>query len=124
TCHALRRLDRFRGFSLKTWASRVTERFCISLTRGWRSHESIEDPLFQALPSAQPGPLALLLMDEDMGMLHASIQKLPPKMQFVVLLDLEGTPNAAIADLLGITERAARWRRKRAHALLHKMLAG
>jgi RNA polymerase sigma-70 factor (ECF subfamily) len=132
----VRNLDKFRGESaLSTWLHRITVNAALSyrqkLARGeeHRSHEPVEAFVEEEHPGPavrrwSVGPEEQALNRELHGLIEAAIARLPVAYRDIfVLADVEGLPNAEIADLLDLSVSAVKNRLHRARLLMRKALA-
>ena len=132
----VRKLPTFRGESaLPTWLHRVTINAALSHRRkqAVRDERRARDP-FDTILAEEPertlgwdgasAPEAYLLGRETRVLIERAIADLPPTYRGVfVLSDVEGLPNAAIADQLGLSLPAIKSRLHRARQLLRDVLA-
>lgn len=135
----VRKLDTFRGESaFPTWLHRVTVNAALAHRRkraNRQAHHSGE-PLDAVLDDGhgQPHPSSLkpwsvspdrpVLDAEDHEVIERSIAELPETYRDVyVLADVEGLPNAEIADHLGLSVAAVKSRLHRARLLMRDALA-
>jgi RNA polymerase sigma-70 factor (ECF subfamily) len=129
----VRKLPTFRGESaFPTWLHRVTVNAALShrRKRAVREEHRIHGPLDELLdkrrlgPIGQPLPEAQLLDREVRQLIDRAIAGLPDiYREVVVRSDVEGLPNAAIADSLGLSLPAMKSRLHRARLLLRDALA-
>jgi RNA polymerase sigma-70 factor (ECF subfamily) len=132
----VRKLPTFRGESaLPTWLHRVTINTALShcRKRAVREERRTRDPFDTVLadePARGAGrdgasvPEAQLLRHETQALIERAIAGLPPIYRGVfVLADIEGLPNAVIADRLGLSLPAIKSRLHRARQLLRDTLA-
>jgi RNA polymerase sigma-70 factor (ECF subfamily) len=131
----VRKLPEFRGESaLPTWLHRITVNAALSHRRktAVREENRVRDPLDALLEQQAPrqgqswavGPEVQLLRREEQGLIDQAIADLPPIYRDVfVLSDVEGLPNATIADSLGLSLPAMKSRLHRARLLLRDALA-
>jgi len=132
----VRHLPTFRGDSaLPTWLHRVTLNTAISHRRKWAVSQArrARDPFNVVLadtPAPKPGwdsasaPEVPLLRREMRGLIERAIAGLPPIYRTVfVFSDVEGLPNAVIAQQLGLSLPAIKSRLHRARQLLRNALA-
>jgi len=125
----VRKLPSFRGeAAFPTWLHRVTVNAALSHRRRQASRQdhlrtnTAEDvPL--DIPSAEGPPEGVVLGAELRLLLAQAIDRLPPTYREVFLLaDIEGLPNAEIADRLELTLAAVKSRLHRARAMLREAL--
>lgn len=131
----VRKLPTFRGESaLPTWLHRITLNAALSLRRrrAVREEHRIDgaDLLLEEQPTESParpwtlGPDAQLIIQETRQLINRAIDRLPEKYrQVIVQADLEGRPNAEIAQELGLSLPALKSRLHRARLLLREALA-
>jgi RNA polymerase sigma-70 factor (ECF subfamily) len=133
----IRKLDTFRGESaLGTWLHRVTVNAALAhrqkrATRQKREGgEAVVDELTDAgLPSGpvkrwNTSPDEPVLAAEQAALIEDAITRLPaPFRDVYVLADVEGMPNAEIADLLGLSVPAVKSRLHRARMRMRDALA-
>lgn len=135
----VRKLPTFRGESaLPTWLHRVTLNTAISHRRkravreehlermmeeGRRMNQKcLVPPSSFSLPPSE-APEARLLGRETRNLIERAIANLPPLYRTVfVLADVEGLPNAVIADRLGLSLPAIKSRLHRARQLMRDAL--
>jgi RNA polymerase sigma-70 factor (ECF subfamily) len=132
----LRKLDTFRGeAAFPTWLHRVTVNAALvhRRKRAAREGRQVRDPLehfledgHHAAPvrpwSVQPDQQAL--ERETQELIEAAIVELPETYRDVyVLADVEGLPNAEIAEILGLSLSAVKSRLHRARLLMREALA-
>jgi RNA polymerase sigma-70 factor (ECF subfamily) len=132
----VRKLPTFRGESaLPTWLHRVTINAALShrRKRAVREEHRCRDP-FDTVLAEEPapgsgwdgasGPEAHLLSRETRTLIERAIAGLPPIYRSVFLLaDVEGLPNAVIADRLDLSLPAVKSRLHRARQLMRDALA-
>ena len=127
----VRKLDTFRGESaFPTWLHRVTVNAALShrrrqAVRDERRH-SLDEQGEEAAATAthSPSPDDLLVDHETQQLIDRAIDSLPEAYRVVFLLaDVEGLPNAVIADRLGMSLPAVKSRLHRARALLRDALS-
>jgi RNA polymerase sigma-70 factor (ECF subfamily) len=131
----VRKLPTFRGESaFPTWLHRITVNAALThrRRRAVREEHRSHDPLDilleeQAQSDLRPaclGPETQLLNQEAQVLIRRAIDRLPAMYREVFLLaDIEGLPNAEIADRLGLTLPAVKSRLHRARLLLREELA-
>jgi RNA polymerase sigma-70 factor (ECF subfamily) len=132
----VRKLPTFRGDSaFPTWLHRLTVNAALSHRRkqAVREERRLRDPLdFLLEDEAQQGPVqhraprpdTLLLTRETRQLIERAIAGLPETYRTVfVLAEIDETPNAAIADTLGLSLPAVKSRLHRARQLLRDALA-
>jgi RNA polymerase sigma-70 factor (ECF subfamily) len=131
----VRKLPTFRGeAALPTWLHRITVNTALSLRRkravrdeqylgndmeGWleREGEGGKQHTF-------PGPEEAALEHERRQLLEQAIDALPPMYRSVfILADIDGLPNASIAEMLDLSLAAVKSRLHRARLLLRDALA-
>jgi RNA polymerase sigma-70 factor (ECF subfamily) len=124
----VRKLPTFRGeAALPTWLHRITVNAVLShrrkrAVREERRVRTVFDPLLE--PERRPGPEGQLLGLEARQIIDRAIAALSPAYRVVfVLADVEGLPNAAIAQRLGLSLPAVKSRLHRARLLLRDALA-
>jgi RNA polymerase sigma-70 factor (ECF subfamily) len=133
----VRKLPSFRGESaLPTWLHRITVNTALSHRRKravreeHRAANDFQDWLEQEADSKAPGrrlpgPEEAALERESRQLLDEAIAALPPRYRGVfVLADIDGLPNATIAEMLGLSLPAVKSRLHRARLLLRDALAG
>jgi RNA polymerase sigma-70 factor (ECF subfamily) len=133
----VRKLHTFRGeSSLGTWLHRITVNACLAFRRkrAVRAQHEIPDPLLQDFaddgqhagsvrPWSQPADEQVMRAETQRLIEHA-ISELPEAYRDVyVLADVEGLPNAEIADLLGLNVPGVKSRLHRARLMMRKALA-
>jgi RNA polymerase sigma-70 factor (ECF subfamily) len=127
----IRKLPSFRGESaFPTWLHRVTVNAALShrrrqAVRDERRH-SLDEQGEEAAATAthSPSPDDLLVDHETQQLIDRAIDSLPEAYRVVFLLaDVEGLPNAVIADRLGMSLPAVKSRLHRARALLRDALS-
>jgi len=96
------RYDRERTFS--TWLYRIALNTAISWVRGSSRHARRRAADESALATIAVADSDALAIDDDVGDLRAAVAALDDLPRALVILHLEGTPYAAIAEILGITE--------------------
>lgn len=125
------KLPSFRGESaFPTWLHRITINAALShrRKRAVREENRISDPLETLLqhepePSTQP-PEMELADQETRRLIEEAVARLPEMYrQVFVLSDVEGLPNADIADRIGMSLPAVKSRLLRARAMLREALA-
>jgi RNA polymerase sigma-70 factor (ECF subfamily) len=131
----VRKLPSFRGDSaFPTWLHRVTVNTALSHRRKQAACEAdrVRDPFGGVLqeatafgPGRRPlGPDAQLLLNEWRRQIDRAVAALPDGYRRVfVLADVEGRPNQAVADRLGLSLAAVKSRLHRARLLLRDALA-
>jgi len=132
----VRKLDTFRGESaFPTWLHRVTVNAALAhrRKRAVRQEYLTADPLdhfrddgHHAGPVQQwsVAPDQAVLDAETQQLIEAAIAQLPDIFRDVyVLADVEGLPNAEIADMLGLSVPAVKSRLHRARLLMRDALA-
>lgn len=76
--------------------------FCRNRSR--RGVQAALEDIQDELPDATPGPAELLLLHEQLRLLHAALGELPENCRDALLLNrLEGLGHAAIAERLGVS---------------------
>jgi RNA polymerase sigma-70 factor (ECF subfamily) len=125
----VRKLPSFRGEAkFPTWLHRVT----VNAALTHRRRQAVRDE--RALGDDQeslggddrhsPGPDDQLLSEEARQLIDRAIEGLPPAYRTVfVLADVEGLPNAVIAEKLDMSLPAVKSRLHRARAMLREALA-
>jgi len=132
----VRKLDTFRGdSSISTWLHRVTVNAALAhrRKRAHRSEHETHDPLNHFLEdghhahSVRPWsipPDQEILDQETHQLVEKSIAQLPEVYRDVyVLADVQGLPNAEIADMLELSLPAVKSRLHRARLLMRHALA-
>jgi RNA polymerase sigma-70 factor (ECF subfamily) len=132
----VRNLDTFRGESaFPTWLHRVTVNAALAHRRKRASHEQhrVYDPLDSFLEDGSHAapvrnwfvqPERDALDRETRTLIDQAIAQLPEIYRDVyVLADVEGLPNADIADILGLSLSAVKSRLHRARLLMRNALA-
>jgi len=132
----VRKLPTFRGESaFPTWLHRVTVNAALSHRRrqavrqehGLRNSLDVfgdEQPLSEAAARRMLSPEDQLAGDELKQLIDQAIESLPAAYREVfVLADVEGLPNAEIAEQLGMSLPAVKSRLHRARAMLRDALA-
>jgi RNA polymerase sigma-70 factor (ECF subfamily) len=128
----VRKLPSFRGASaFPTWLHRVTVNAALAHRRkkALRERKRSPDPfdlLMEETPStAWVGqPDDELLRRETQGLIDQAVAALPSMYRDVfVMSDVEGLPNATIAEVLGLSLPAMKSRLHRARAMLRETLA-
>jgi RNA polymerase sigma-70 factor (ECF subfamily) len=128
----VRKLPTFRGESaLPTWLHRVTINTALSHRRKFavREERRSRDPFDtivaeEAEPSGASRPDVQLVNRETQALIERAIAKLPPRYRNVFLLaDVEGLPNADIAERLELSLAAVKSRLHRARHLMRNALA-
>lgn len=133
--NAWKGLPRFgEGSRLSTWLHRITVNAALMKLRSRRRHpeEPIEDflPAFaedghQTHPSQPWTEPADLALDREklQALVRQAIDRLPETYRLVLLLrDIEGLDTAETAEVLGVTENAAKLRLHRARQALRTLL--
>jgi len=122
----VRKLGTFRGEAqLSTWLHQVTVNAALTLRRrrAGRPEVSLEvsPDCLEAAPASPDGPA---LERERRCLIEAAVAALPEVYRHVfVLADIEGLPNAEIADQLGMSLPAVKSRLHRARGMLRETLA-
>jgi RNA polymerase sigma-70 factor (ECF subfamily) len=131
----VRKLHTFRGESaLPTWLHRVTVNAALAhrRKRAVREEHQDRDPLDLILEQGPPtqvrrwrvGPEQEALDHETQRLIERAIAELPESYRDVfVLADVEGLPNADIADMLGMSVPAVKSRLHRARLMMRHALA-
>jgi RNA polymerase sigma-70 factor (ECF subfamily) len=132
----VRKLPTFRGESaLPTWLHRVTVNAALAhrRKRAVREVSELGNPFDDVLEGGQslgldrpgpPGPEELLIDREEQQLIEQAIAGLPETYHDVLVLsDLEGLPDAAIAQRLGLSVAAVKSRLHRARLILRDRLA-
>jgi RNA polymerase sigma-70 factor (ECF subfamily) len=132
----IRKLDTFRGDAqLSTWLHRVTVNAALAFRqkRANRMKHETADPAGESLelaPVNSPvkrwsiGPDEPVLQAEQTAAIEQAIGELPgPFRDVYVLADVEGLPNAEIADMLGLSVPAVKSRLHRARLRMRDSLA-
>jgi RNA polymerase sigma-70 factor (ECF subfamily) len=132
----VRKLPSFRGDSaFPTWLHRVTVNTALSHRR--RQAVRPEYPVRESLdryvdqgrrfgpgPRWAPAPEAQLVDGETRHLIDRAIAALPPTYRRVfILAEVEGLPNAVVADTLGLSVPAIKSRLHRARLLMRDALA-
>ncbi len=127
-----RRIHSFRGDAkLSTWLYRLATNTALDMIRArqrkrskdvvWDETEEEGGPIPDTFT---PLPEELLLQQEVAELIEEAISQLSPKLRTAfVLYELEGLPMKEVADVLGISESAAKVRVHRARAQLQRYLA-
>jgi RNA polymerase sigma-70 factor (ECF subfamily) len=127
----VRKLSTFRGQAeFSTWLHRVAVNAALLHRRKHysRPERHLEDSLDQ-LPcprsgKGQKGPASQALNREAQALIEGAIGRLPEKYRDVyVLADVEGLPNAEIAQMLSLSLAAVKSRLHRARLMLRDSLA-
>ena len=131
----VRKLDTFRGeAAFPTWLHRVTANAALNYRRQRAAHEEnrVSD-LDQFTEEGQhrvpprrwtAGPDKQVLDKEMAEIIEKAVARMPPLYRDVyVLADVEGLPNADIADMLGISVMAVKSRLHRARLWMREALA-
>ncbi len=134
--HLIRKLPTFRGESaFPTWLHRIVVNTALSHRRklAVREEHRLGDPVETILEGhtetgptrgAQPSPETVLVNGETRRLIEQAVEQLPDLYrQVFVLSDIEGLPNADIADRIGTSLPAVKSRLHRARALLREALA-
>jgi RNA polymerase sigma-70 factor (ECF subfamily) len=132
----IRNLGNFRGQSaLATWLHRITVNAALAhrsrraVREGHRLREPVEafvegDHRETPVRRWSVGPEEQALERETQRLIEEAITRLPQTYRDVfVLADVEGLPNAEIAELLGLSVAAVKSRLHRARLLMRKALA-
>ena len=132
----IRNLGSFRGESaLSTWLHRITVNAALAhrhkraVREGHQLREPVEawveeDHRESPVRRWWVGPEEQALSRETQGLIEETITRLPETYRDVfVLADVEGLPNAEIADLLGLSVPAVKSRLHRARLLMRNALA-
>jgi RNA polymerase sigma-70 factor (ECF subfamily) len=132
----VRKLDTFRGDSaLTTWLHRITVNAALAHRRkkAVRDQRQVHDPLEHFLNDGHHhspvrpwsvGPEQQALDHETHELIERAIADLPEMYRDVyVLADVEGLPNADIADILSMSLPAVKSRLHRARLLMRNSLA-
>ena len=129
----IRKLDTFRGDSaIGTWLHRVTVNAALAhrQKRATRQKHETHDPLLEEAAPAGPvkrwhvGPDESALEAEQHELIEKAIGTLPdPFRDVFVLADVEGLPNAEIAEMLGLSVPAVKSRLHRARLRMRDELA-
>jgi len=132
----IRKLDTFRGESaIGTWLHRVTVNAALAhrQKRANRQKHEQADPTETLLEAAAPSgqvkrwdirPDASALEAEQTALIEKAIATLPdPFRDVYVLADVEGLPNAEIADMLNLSVPAVKSRLHRARLRMRDELA-
>lgn len=140
----VRKLHTFRGDSaLPTWLHRITVNAALAhrekrANRQKRESGSWDEEALEAIaaeesaptgpklprPSDSMPPDELALATEQRGIIERAIAKLPDGFrELYVLADVEGVPNAEIADMLGLSVAAVKSRLHRARLRMRDLLA-
>lgn len=132
----VRKLDTFRGDSqLSTWLHRVTVNAALAhrqkrATRQNREGGETDEDALEAAASGGPvkrwnvAPDDALLEAEQQALIEGAIDRLPdPFRDVYVLADVEGLPNADIAEMLGMSVAAVKSRLHRARMRMRDVLA-
>jgi RNA polymerase sigma-70 factor (ECF subfamily) len=132
----IRKLDTFRGDAqIGTWLHRVTVNAALAhrqkrANRQRRETTEAADEVIELAPVGGPvrrwnvAPDDSALAAEQTEVIHRAIDQLPVGFREVyVLADIEGLPNAEIADLLGLSVPAVKSRLHRARLRMRDTLA-
>jgi RNA polymerase sigma-70 factor (ECF subfamily) len=132
----VRKLDTFRGeAALPTWLHRITVNAALAhrRRRATREEAHVRDPLDQfADEGHHDGPVRRWSVPPDQAaldretheLIERAIAELPEIYRDVyVLADVEGLPNAEIADMLNLSVPAVKSRLHRARLLMRNALA-
>jgi RNA polymerase sigma-70 factor (ECF subfamily) len=132
----VRKLDTFRGEAdFPTWLHRVTVNAALAhrRKRAVREEHQVRDPLEHFLEDGHhAGPVRHWSVEperqaldrETQQLIERAIARLPETYRDVyVLADVEGLPNADIADLLGLSVAAVKSRLHRGRMLMRDALA-
>jgi RNA polymerase sigma-70 factor (ECF subfamily) len=132
----VRKLPTFRGESaFPTWLHRVTVNAALSHRRrqAVRQEHGLatsldaygeDEPLPAAGPRRTPAPDDQVVNHETRQIIQEAIESLPDAYREVLLLaDVEGLPNADVAEKLGLSLPAVKSRLHRARAMLRDALA-
>lgn len=138
----VRKLHTFRGDSaLPTWLHRITVNAALAhrekrANRQKRETGSWDEEALEAIAAEEPSgsklprpsdsmaPDDLALATEQRGLIERAIAKLPDGFrELYVLADVEGLPNAEIADILGLSVSAVKSRLHRARLRMRDLLA-
>jgi RNA polymerase sigma-70 factor (ECF subfamily) len=136
----VRKLDTFRGESaFPTWLHRVTVNAALAhrRKRANRQQHQAHDPLDTLFDGAGDGhhhpvpvrpwsvsPDQPVLDAESQELIERAIADLPEAYRYVyVLADVEGLPNAEIADVLGLSVPAVKSRLHRARLMMRDALS-
>jgi len=134
----IRKLDTFRGESaLGTWLHRVTVNASLAHRQKRANRQKREageqaDDVLEGSLSSANGPVKRwntspdepVLAAEQAALIEDAITRLPaPFRDVYVLADVEGMPNAEIADLLGLSVPAVKSRLHRARLRMRDALA-
>lgn len=138
----VRKLHTFRGDSaLPTWLHRITVNAALAhrekrANRQKRETGSWDEETLEAIAAEEPSgsklprpsdsmaPDDLALATEQRDIIERAIAKLPDGFrELYVLADVEGLPNAEIADILGLSVSAVKSRLHRARLRMRDLLA-
>jgi RNA polymerase sigma-70 factor (ECF subfamily) len=132
----LRNLPTFRGeAAFSTWLYRIAVNTTLTYRRkrAVRKAYSLAEPFQEFADNGEhrrplrrwaPGPEQLALDREAHQLIEKAIGQLPEMYRDVyVLADVEGLPNADIADMLGLSVAAVKSRLHRARLLMRTLLA-
>jgi RNA polymerase sigma-70 factor (ECF subfamily) len=129
----VRKLPSFRGASaFPTWLHRVTVNTALthrrrhSVRQGSHRHLSLENLAVNEGPARgwSATPEAQLVDHETRHLIDRAVARLPEKYRTIfVLAEMEGLPNATIAQRLGMSLAAVKSRLHRARAMLRQALA-
>ena len=126
-----RRIGSFRGDSkFSTWLYRIATNVALDMVRARQRKQgqdiSWDDSEEEGAPlpdTVTPLPEDVLLRQEVREILEEELQHLSPKLRTaLVLYELEGLPMKEVAEVLGISESAAKVRVHRARLLLQERL--
>jgi RNA polymerase sigma-70 factor (ECF subfamily) len=134
--NVLNKLPTFRGESaFSTWLHRITVNTALAYRRkrAQRAEHEVPDPLQDfaadgrhaiAVNRWSEAPESALLTRETQQLIENAIAELPETYRDVYLLaDVEGLPNAEIADLLNLNVPAVKSRLHRARLMMRNALA-
>ncbi len=124
----VRKLDTFRGESaLTTWLHRVTANAALALRRKRATRRERQDAEAVGVRPGRPtspDPVQQALRCELARLIEAATARLPaPYREVFVLADIEGLPNAAVSQRLGLSLPAVRSRLHRARLMMRQALA-
>jgi RNA polymerase sigma-70 factor (ECF subfamily) len=132
----IRKLDTFRGDSqIATWLHRVTVNAALAFRQkraNRQKHEVHEngEAMLESASADSPvkrwnvGPEEPVLAEEQTRIIEKAIGTLPePFRDVYVLADVQGLPNAEIADMLGLSVAAVKSRLHRARMRMRDSLA-
>lgn len=115
---ALANIDRFSGYSFRSWLFTIARNAVIDRYRTRKS----TDPLEFDLQSPETGPEEIALQSETRMELRNALAHLTDQQQDVVNLRLAGLTGREIADATGLTLGAVKATQARAFAALRQLM--